>query len=152
MDAESGNKAEQMQAHTGAVAESGGNGRNADPVESDSATDVERIRVALKSVFDPEIPVNIVDLGLVYQIRLKPAMQFASELATPSEMPLHDVEVDMTLTSPGCPSHVSIGESVKSTVEALPGIQFATVNFVWEPAWSPERLSAAAREQLGIDV
>jgi len=112
----------------------------------------EQIREALKSVFDPEIPVNIVDLGLVYEIRIKPAMELASELAAKPATPLNDIEIDMTLTSPGCPSHVSIGESVKSTVEALPGVQFTTVNFIWEPAWSPERLSPAAREQLGIEA
>ena len=112
----------------------------------------EQILEALKSVFDPEIPVNIVDLGLVYEVRLKPAMQMASELAPPPAEPPQDVEIDMTLTSPGCPSHVTIGESVKQTVEALPGVQFATVNFVWTPQWTPERLSPAARQQLGIEV
>jgi metal-sulfur cluster biosynthetic enzyme len=110
------------------------------------------IREALKVVYDPEIPVNIVDLGLVYQVRFKPAMQVASELAPTPATPLEDVEVDMTLTSPGCPSHVTIGESVKKTVEALPGIQSATVNFVWTPAWGPERISPEGREKLGIEV
>jgi metal-sulfur cluster biosynthetic enzyme len=110
------------------------------------------IREALKVVYDPEIPVNIVDLGLVYQVRFKPAMQVASELAPPPTASLEDVEVDMTLTSPGCPSHVTIGESVKKTVEALPGIQSATVNFVWTPAWGPERISAEGKEKLGIEV
>ncbi len=112
----------------------------------------EEIVESLKAVFDPEIPVNIVDLGLVYEVRLKPAMLLASELAPPPPQPLSDVEIDMTLTSPGCPSHVTIGADVKRTVEALPGIQFATVNFIWTPQWTPERLSPAAREQLGIEA
>lgn len=112
----------------------------------------EQIRAELKSVFDPEIPVNIVDLGLVYEVRIKPAMEIASELAPPPLEPLQDVEVDMTLTSPGCPSHVTIGESVKRTVEALPGVQTVTVNFIWTPAWGPERISAEGKALLGIEV
>ncbi|HUQ49564.1 MAG TPA: metal-sulfur cluster assembly factor [Terriglobales bacterium] len=112
----------------------------------------ETIRESLKSVFDPEIPVNIVDLGLVYAIRIKPAMQVASELAPAPVSPLHDIEVDMTLTSPGCPSHVTIGESVKQTIEALPGVQKASVDFIWTPAWGPERISAEGRALLGIEA
>ena len=112
----------------------------------------EQIRQELKTVFDPEIPVNIVDLGLVYAIRLKLAMELASELAPPPAEPLQDVEVDMTLTSPGCPSHVTIGDSVKRTIEAMPGVQQASVYFIWEPAWGPERISADGRAILGIEV
>lgn len=111
-----------------------------------------QIRQELKSVFDPEIPVNIVDLGLVYEVRIKPAMEMASELAPASTEPLHDVEVDMTLTSPGCPSHVTIGDSVKRTIEALPGVQSVAVNFIWTPAWGPERISAEGKALLGIEV
>jgi metal-sulfur cluster biosynthetic enzyme len=116
----------------------------------------EQIRQELKSVFDPEIPVNIVDLGLVYEVRIKPAMEMASELASTPALappePLHDVEVDMTLTSPGCPSHVTIGDSVKRTIEALPGVQSVAVNFIWTPAWGPERISAEGKALLGIEV
>lgn len=114
-------------------------------------TSIEIIE-ALRNVYDPEIPLNIVDLGLVYDVRLKPAMQVASELAPAPPEPLQDVEVDMTLTSPGCPSHVTIGNSVKTTVEALPGIQMASVNFIWTPQWSPERISPEGRAKLGIEV
>ena len=112
----------------------------------------QEIRTALKSVFDPEIPVNIVDLGLVYEIRFKPAMRLASELATQVAEPLEDVEVDMTLTSPGCPSHVTIGESVRRTIEAMPGVQSVNVNFIWTPPWGPERISPEGRQLLGIEV
>jgi len=112
----------------------------------------EQIRQELKTVYDPEIPVNIVDLGLVYEVRIKPAMEVASELAPKPTEPLHDVEVDMTLTSPGCPSHVTIGDAVKKTVEAIPGVQTASVNFIWTPAWGPERISAEGRAILGIEV
>jgi metal-sulfur cluster biosynthetic enzyme len=112
----------------------------------------EQVRTALKDVYDPEIPVNIVDLGLVYEIRFKPAMVVASELAPQPATPLEDVEIDMTLTSPGCPSHVTIGDSVRKTVEALPGVQSTSVNFIWTPQWGPERISPEGREKLGIEI
>jgi len=95
---------------------------------------------ALKSCYDPEIPVNIVDLGLIYNVRFSPA---------PDNQ--QDVTVDMTLTAQGCPEHVNISMQVKSRLEQLPGIRNATVNVVWTPPWTPERLSADARKQLGIE-
>jgi len=95
---------------------------------------------ALKQCYDPEIPVNIVDLGLIYDVHLDSA---------PEEK--QDVTVDMTLTAQGCPSHVMISEQVKARLEQLPGIRNANVNVVWEPPWTPERISADARKQLGIE-
>ena len=95
---------------------------------------------ALKQCYDPEIPVNIVDLGLIYDVRFEPA---------PEEK--QDVTVDMTLTAQGCPAHVEIGQQVKSRLESLPGVRNASVNVVWSPPWTPERLSADARKQLGIE-
>jgi metal-sulfur cluster biosynthetic enzyme len=95
---------------------------------------------ALKQCYDPEIPVNIVDLGLIYGVRFEPAADDQQ-----------DVTVDMTLTAQGCPAHVEIGQQVKSRLEQLPGIRNVNVNVVWEPAWTPERLSADARKQLGIE-
>lgn len=95
---------------------------------------------ALKQCYDPEIPVNIVDLGLIYGVRL--------DTVSENEQ---DVAVDMTLTAQGCPAHVMMGEQVKARLEQLPGIRTATVNVVWNPPWTPERLSADARRQLGID-
>ena len=95
---------------------------------------------ALKSCYDPEIPVNIVDLGLIYHVN------FAS-----AEQDKQDVTVDMTLTSQGCPEHVNISAQVKSRLEQLPGIRNAAVNVVWTPPWTPERLSPDARKQLGIE-
>jgi metal-sulfur cluster biosynthetic enzyme len=111
----------------------------------------QQVLESLRNVYDPEIPVNIVDLGLVYEVRIKPAMQIASELAQPAAG-AEDVEIDMTLTSPGCPSHVTIGNDVKNTVEKLPGVQFVTVNFIWQPQWGPERISEEGRKLLGIEV
>jgi len=98
---------------------------------------------ALKSCYDPEIPVNIVDLGLIYTVKFDPV-----ELP---EQDKQDVTVDMTLTSQGCPEHVNISAQVKSRLEQLPGIRNATVHVVWTPAWTPERLSPDARKQLGIE-
>lgn len=103
----------------------------------------EDVVSALKDCYDPEIPVNIVDLGLVYDVRLKPTMV----PGTSGE----DVEVDMTLTAQGCPAHGMIGESVRSRLFQIPGVVNATVNVVWEPAWTPERISPEARRQLGIE-
>ena len=95
---------------------------------------------ALKQCYDPEIPVNIVDLGLIYDVRF--------DAAPDNEQ---DVTVDMTLTAQGCPAHVMISDQVKSRIEQLPGVRNATVNIVWNPPWTPERLSSDARRQLGID-
>jgi metal-sulfur cluster biosynthetic enzyme len=95
---------------------------------------------ALKSCYDPEIPVNIVDLGLIYTVNF-----------APTQDDNQDVTVDMTLTSPGCPEHVNISAQVKSRLEQLPGIRNAAVNVVWTPPWTPERLSPDAKKQLGID-
>lgn len=95
---------------------------------------------ALRSCYDPEIPVNIVDLGLIYKV---------SFVSTDDNK--QDVTVDMTLTAQGCPEHVNISAQVKSRLEQLSGIRNAHVNVVWAPPWTPERLSADARKQLGID-
>jgi metal-sulfur cluster biosynthetic enzyme len=100
----------------------------------------EEVLSALKQCYDPEIPVNIVDLGLIYEVRFEPA---------PEEK--QDVTIDMTLTAQGCPAHVQISDQVKSRLEQLPGIRTAHVNVVWNPAWTPERLSPDARKQLGIE-
>jgi metal-sulfur cluster biosynthetic enzyme len=116
------------------------------------ATKQELILAELRKVFDPEIPVNIVDLGLIYDVRLRPALEVASELAGPRPEGLEDVEIHMTLTSPGCPSHVSIEAAVKRAAESVPGVQFAAVIWTWEPQWSPQRISPEGRAQLGIEV
>ena len=112
----------------------------------------DQILEALKDVYDPEIPVNIVDLGLVVEVRIKPAMQVASELASPPSGPLEDVELDLTLTSPGCPSGMTIEHTCKQKIESIPGVQFASVRFIWEPQWTPERISPEGRAKLGIEV
>jgi metal-sulfur cluster biosynthetic enzyme len=95
---------------------------------------------ALKSCYDPEIPVNIVDLGLIYNVNFAAAIDDKQ-----------DVTVEMTLTAQGCPEHVNISAQVKSRLEQLQGIRNATVNVVWTPPWTPERISPDARKQLGIE-
>lgn len=89
---------------------------------------------ALRGVLDPEIGINVVDLGLIYGLKV-------------SE---HRVDVDMTLTTPGCPMHQVIGQWVGEAVESLPGVEQVLVRFVWEPRWTPERLSPEAKQQLGL--
>jgi metal-sulfur cluster biosynthetic enzyme len=103
----------------------------------------EEVFTALKDCYDPEIPVNIVDLGLVYAVRIKPT----EVPGTTGE----DVEVDMTLTSPGCPSHGDISQSVQRRLFQLPGISNVKVEMIWEPAWGPHRISPEARKQLGLE-
>jgi metal-sulfur cluster biosynthetic enzyme len=94
----------------------------------------EKIRDALKECFDPEIPINIVDLGLIYDIRVDG----------------DNVEVDMTLTAQGCPMHVPMSEDARQKIESIEGVKSAKVNVVWEPPWSPERLSDDAKKALGF--
>jgi FeS assembly SUF system protein len=90
---------------------------------------------AIRTVHDPEIPVNIYDLGLVYSVRID------SENA---------VEVDMTLTAPGCPVAGEMPGWVADAVEPLPGIKQVDVNLIWEPPWDMSRLSDEARLELGF--
>ena len=95
----------------------------------------EGIVEALKTVFDPEIPVNIYELGLIYDIDLQADGQ---------------VQVKMTLTSPGCPVAGSLPGEVKTKVESVPGVTAADVELVWDPAWNPSMMTEAARLQLGM--
>jgi metal-sulfur cluster biosynthetic enzyme len=101
----------------------------------------EQVLAALKECYDPEIPVNIVDLGLIYEVRVKPSQDANAA----------DVEIEMTLTAHGCPSAGHITEQVKHRLQSIPGVGNAAVELVWYPQWTPERLSADARKQLGID-
>ncbi len=96
----------------------------------------ERIVDVLKTVYDPEIPVNIYDLGLIYKIDVK-------DDAT--------VDIDMTFTAPTCPAADFILEDVRQKVDALDGVKAATVNLVFEPAWNQSMLSEEARLELGFD-
>jgi FeS assembly SUF system protein len=97
----------------------------------------EQIMDALRQCYDPEIPVNIVDLGLIYDVQHDDA---------------GNVSVKMTLTSQGCPAAQSIPDQVKARVGQITEVRDVAVNVVWDPAWNPSMISAAARAQLGIDV
>jgi metal-sulfur cluster biosynthetic enzyme len=100
----------------------------------------EEVLNALKDCYDPEIPVNIVDLGLIYGVKIDSV-----------ENEQQDVTVDMTLTAQGCPAHVMIGDQVKGRLEQLAGVRNVSVNVVWNPPWTPDRISPEARKQLGIE-
>lgn len=91
----------------------------------------------LQTVYDPEIPVNIWDLGLVYGI----------DFPKPMEVIIH-----MTLTAPGCPIADEIVQQVHDVVMDIEGITSATVDLVFEPVWTPERMSETARLELGFDI
>jgi len=94
----------------------------------------------LKDVYDPEIPVNIVDLGLIYDLEVTPRVDGGS-----------DVDIQMTLTAPGCGMGHIIATDVKSRLEQLAGVVQAQVEVVWEPPWTPQRISPAGRTKLGMD-
>jgi FeS assembly SUF system protein len=95
----------------------------------------EKIIAAIQTIFDPEIPLNIYDLGLIYKLTLDPT---------------NAVHVEMTLTAPGCPVAGSIVAEVKRKIEALPEVPKVDVELVWEPMWTRDRLSEAARLELGL--
>jgi len=94
----------------------------------------------LRTVYDPEIPVNVVDLGLVYVCRV-----------TGEDPGPYRVEIEMTMTAPGCGMGEVIREDAFSKVHSLPGVGEAEIEFVWEPLWNQSMMSEAARLQLGMD-
>jgi FeS assembly SUF system protein len=96
----------------------------------------ERIVDVLKTVYDPEIPVNIYDLGMIYKIEVQDD---------------GTVDMDMTFTAPNCPAADFILEDVRSKVESVDGITTANVNLVFEPAWDQSMMSEEARVELGFD-
>ncbi len=102
------------------------------------------IMAALRDVYDPELPVNIVDLGLIYRVDLQP------DPDAPGMLPRQRVEIDITMTSPGCPAHESILEKVRNRLSGLQELSGIEVNLVWQPAWTPDRIAPAAQKQLGI--
>lgn len=100
----------------------------------------EAVWAAMRSCFDPEIPVNIVDLGLVYDLSVE---------TTPGGG--HAVEVKMTLTAPGCGMGPVIAEDARRKIAALPTVERAKVHIVWDPVWTPQMISPDGRKALGLE-
>ncbi|MFZ7943087.1 MULTISPECIES: metal-sulfur cluster assembly factor [Bacillaceae] len=95
----------------------------------------ERILEELKTVYDPELNINVVDLGLIYGVGITDE---------------NDVKITMTLTTPGCPLHDSITRGVRYCVEGIEKTRNVEVNLVWEPAWSPDKMTAEGKSYLGM--
>ncbi len=107
-------------------------------IEAEAATteDLEEAVVgALKTIYDPEIPVNIYELGLIYNIACDDARH---------------VEITMTLTSPACPVAGTLPGEVEAKAESVDGVESANVEVVWDPVWNPSMMSEAARLELGM--
>ena len=96
--------------------------------------DQETIYAALKHIYDPEVGINIVDMGLIYSLDLED----------------NKVGIYMTLTSPACPAGPQILSQVESKLRELDGVEEVDINVVWSPPWSPDMLSEEAKDQLGI--
>ncbi|NBD38207.1 MAG: putative Fe-S cluster assembly protein SufT [Verrucomicrobia bacterium] len=128
------------------------NGRHADAIGEESAPESEpsenddhegppeedKLWDALRKVYDPEIPVNIVDLGLVYSLSVQ------------EEEGRHNVHVDMTLTAPGCGMGPAIAQDAKYKVEQVGGVSEANVEIVWDPPWSQDMISEEGKMELGL--
>ncbi len=103
---------------------------------ADAAESLEdRVHAALRGVYDPEIPVNIHDLGLIYDVRIAPAGK---------------VDIKMTLTAPACPVAGTMPGMVEQAVAAVDGISHVDVELVWDPPWNQDMMSEAARLELGF--
>lgn len=107
---------------------------DADAPRPTDAVTPDQVRLALRRVKDPELNLNIVDLGLVYDIVVEGA----------------SVRIDMSLTSPGCPSGPEIMGDVETQVKSVPGVSEAVVNLVWSPPWTPERIEPRVRAYMGF--
>ena len=95
----------------------------------------EKVLTSLKSVLDPELNINVVDLGLIYNVEITDEA---------------DVKITMTLTTPGCPLHDSITSGVRYCIEGIEETRNVEVKLVWEPAWSPEKMTPEGKRLLGM--
>ena len=95
----------------------------------------EQIILEIKKIYDPEIPVNIYELGLIYKIEIKDAKK---------------VNIDMTLTSPNCPVAESLPKMVKDNILKLAGVDDVNLNLVWDPPWTKDKMSEAAKLELNL--
>ena len=101
---------------------------------SDPAVSADQVKAALRKVKDPELNLNIVDLGLIYGIAVEGAK----------------VNIDMSLTSPGCPSGPEIMTDAEQQIRSIPGVADVAMNLVWSPPWTPERIEPRVRAYLGF--
>lgn len=101
---------------------------------TDDGITEDQVKLALRRVKDPELNLNILDLGLIYEIRVEG----------------NDVDIDMSLTSPGCPSGPEIMKDAEDQLKTLPGVGTVTMNLVWSPMWTPERIEPRVRAYLGF--
>jgi FeS assembly SUF system protein len=104
------------------------------PLPPDASLE-ERVLAVLKTVYDPEIPINIHELGLIYELKVDPAGAVA---------------IKMTLTTPACPVAGALPGQVEEKVKAVPGVTSARVELVWDPPWDKDRMSEEAQLQLGL--
>lgn len=102
--------------------------------EGGSSITEDQVKLALRRVKDPELNLNILDLGLIYQINVEG----------------NDVKIDMSLTSPGCPSGPEIMSEAEQQLKAMPGVGAVAMNLVWSPPWTPERIEPRVRAYLGF--
>ena len=109
------------------------------PAPASGAFDIQQVLETLKTVYDPEIPVNVVDLGLIYQCQAQPLEDGGQR-----------VSIKMSMTAPGCGMGDVLQEEARAKVEALPGVAEVEVELVWDPPWDQSRMSEAARLQLGL--
>ena len=109
------------------------------PESADVPVDEGLVQDQLRTVYDPEIPVNIVDLGLVYRCEAVKRPEGG-----------HRVEIDMTMTAPGCGMGEYLKQDVEEKLRAVPGVADVVVNIVWEPLWDRDMMSEAAKLQLGM--
>ncbi|MEY2598996.1 MAG: hypothetical protein RLZZ142_1255 [Verrucomicrobiota bacterium] len=116
-----------------------GREREAERAVAEGPFDVEQVWAQLREVYDPEIPVNIVDLGLIYGMEVEEGERGKRVL------------VQMTLTAPGCGMGPSLAADARHRLEGLPGVAEAEVRLVWDPPWGPERISAEGRVKLGLE-
>ena len=109
-------------------------GAPANETATDAAITEDQVKLALRTVKDPELNLNILDLGLIYESRIEGA----------------DVQVDMSLTSPGCPSGPEIMTDAEQKLKEMPGVGTVTMNLVWSPMWTPDRIEPRVRAYLGF--
>ena len=112
----------------------------ADGAPADSGCfDLRKVIEQLKTVYDPEIPVNVVDLGLIYACDARPLPDGS-----------HRVEIQMSMTAPGCGMGDVLRDDALARVQTVPGVSDVDIELVWDPPWNPSRMSEAARLQLGM--